>query len=649
MKVVLQLFYVHILFFSFFSCVSTVDEANLGKEGGRCLRGNTCEYDTLICIEGKCRLDMCQNVTCLNTWEKCDYKDGFCHPKNNFCSSDSDCNLKNNEYCSDNHLCRVSNCTGKSCAELSIECGITNDGCGNLDCGRCESGKFCNLGICEISSCIPKTCESLSTECGIIDDGCENTIDCGICETGKACIDGVCKIESGICENGSERLGTTICGLNNEGVFRQLCVSGEWKDSSVCTGADICVNGSEEVGITVCGLNDEGRHEQDCIDGQWVESLRCTGTDICVNGDKQTGTTVCGLNNEGFYKQNCINGQWIDNDDCTGTDECMNGDERIGTTVCGLNNEGYYKQSCSAGQWVDHSDCTGRDECINGEVVEEFCGSGDIQGHMMILCDLGHWMELEGCICDEGYEWNEAMDRCELLCVPNSCSNLEAECGVIDDGCGVVVDCGTCDVVDTCNENNICIPPEDGELGGACNNDNDCLNNAYCLYGKCYEACTQISDDCSLNGYGCFKRVPQNIWVCREYGDIDTGEVCARENDCISDAVCLGLGTESEFTCYEKCDAPDYDCTMDGYSCVESSDPLFGSFCFPVSEIGEHCGSTSDDANYYCVSEAKCLSYNEGNSFTCYEKCETANYSCYIDGYDCKNTGSAEYGWLCLP
>jgi hypothetical protein len=57
-------------------------------------------------------------------------------------------------------------CKRPTCDELGHECGIWEDGCGNiLECGNCSKHSHCINGIC-IEDCVPKDCESAGYECG---------------------------------------------------------------------------------------------------------------------------------------------------------------------------------------------------------------------------------------------------------------------------------------------------------------------------------------------------------------------------------------------------------------------------------------------------------------------------------------------------
>ena len=57
-----------------------------------------------------------------------------------------------------------------------------------------------------------------------------------------------------VCVSGDTRPGETVCGLNGEGLFGQVCSGGVWvDDASSCDGDALCINGTLQVGTTVCG------------------------------------------------------------------------------------------------------------------------------------------------------------------------------------------------------------------------------------------------------------------------------------------------------------------------------------------------------------------------------------------------------------
>ena len=94
---------------------------------------------------------------------------------------------------------------------------------------------------------------------------------------------------SSTCTVGETRNGTTVCGLNDEGVYVQSCVDGEWQDTTSCTGTDECTEDATQVGETPC--NETGFFIQGCTGGAWVDTTECTENG-CTPDATQVGTTA---------------------------------------------------------------------------------------------------------------------------------------------------------------------------------------------------------------------------------------------------------------------------------------------------------------------------------------------------------------------
>ena|GEM_PF-3530873 len=215
------------------------------------------------------------------------------------------------------------------------------------------------------------------------------------------------------CEPEDQRLSATMCGLNDEGFYRDICVEGMWVTTQMCSGMDECENGDQRNGTTPCGPNDEGFLQQFCQEGRWVGSTDCSDSSECRNGENRASELPCGLNNEGFLLDDCVNGQWTPGTTCSGSDVCVNGSRQEGATVCGLNGEGVFFQACENGQWTDTMDCTGMDVCLNDETRESDtpCGT-DNEGSLLESCTMGAWQTTDICsgdACEDGARQTEAV------------------------------------------------------------------------------------------------------------------------------------------------------------------------------------------------------------------------------------------------
>lgn len=103
----------------------------------------------------------------------------------------------------------------------------------------------------------------------------------------------------------------------------------------------------------------------------------------------------------------------------------------------------------------------------------------------------------------------------EEVCVPMSCEQVGAQCGLVDDGCGESLPCGSCADGYICIEKTcipLCVPGTCESLGYECGlQDDGCggsLSCGFCEYGKlcsdlgkCYETCAAQS--CESLGHQC--------------------------------------------------------------------------------------------------------------------------------------------------
>jgi hypothetical protein len=78
----------------------------------------------------------------------------------------------------------------------------------------------------------------------------------------------------------------------------------------------------------------------------------------------------------------------------------------------------------------------------------------------------------------------------ESPCIPSTCAILEAECGLVADGCGGALDCGTCPRNETCGAwepyqcGVTCVPKTCEDVPEECGRvDDGCRGTIHC--GKC--------------------------------------------------------------------------------------------------------------------------------------------------------------------
>ena len=109
----------------------------------------------------------------------------------------------------------------------------------------------------------------------------------------------------------------------------------------------------------------------------------------------------------------------------------------------------------------------------------------------------GHFAsEIEVLIDGSYMSLQEAIDSEEFCCVPETCAGLGYNCGIWDDGCGGILDCGTCGSYASC-PSGTCVC----NAGWAdCNNDNSCecdLSSHYCSGTSCL---ARLLQDWALGG-----------------------------------------------------------------------------------------------------------------------------------------------------
>jgi hypothetical protein len=91
-------------------------------------------------------------------------------------------------------------------------------------------------------------------------------------------IEGPCDVGEGNCGDRSECMPGLRCAWNTGADY------GLSPEVDICQVDGVCWDGTTELGTTPCGLNNEGVYERTCIDDAWVDDLSsCSGLDACVN------------------------------------------------------------------------------------------------------------------------------------------------------------------------------------------------------------------------------------------------------------------------------------------------------------------------------------------------------------------------------
>jgi hypothetical protein len=129
-------------------------------------------------------------------------------------------------------------CVARSCAELGVECGATNDGCGGaLDCGKCsQADRACNADL-HACVCQPQNCAAQGAECGEVPSGCGDTFKCPACPPSLPNCGGA----------GPNRCGVSVCvpetcaSLGACGLVSDRC--GGILDCKGCAAPETCGGG----------------------------------------------------------------------------------------------------------------------------------------------------------------------------------------------------------------------------------------------------------------------------------------------------------------------------------------------------------------------------------------------------------------------
>jgi len=396
-------------------------------------------------------------------------------------------------------------CVAETCQGLGVECGYAGDGCGGvLTCGTCANPEFCggggynkcggNNGLLVdggSSTCTPTTCAVLGYTCGFAADGCGGFVNCGTCANPQFCGGGgydQCGGNNGLSADGGQPACTpTTCGNLGYtcGVAPDGC--GGVLQCGSCTNPEYCGGG----GFSVCG-GDNGLN----VDGS-VACTPLTCADLhytCgVAGDGCGGTLNCG---------SCASPEFCGGAgfNLCGGNNGFNADGGVACTpltcaalhyTCGITGDG-------CGGTIDCGTCTD----------PAYCGGGGFN-----TCGGNNGLNADG----------------GVACTPLTCASLGYNCGQASDGCGGLLSCGTCTNpqycggggYDTCGGNNgftadggvACTPKTCADLAYTCGAAGDgCGNLLQC--GTCTEP-----QYCGGGGYD--QCGPTSIPVC-EAGAVTT-------------------------------------------------------------------------------------------------------------------------------
>lgn len=324
----------------------------------------------------------------------------------------------------------------------------------------------------------------------------------GGCNDGNPCTSDMCLL--GSCTH-MPQIGQLCEDDGNECTYDQCDINGD------------CTHPVKEDGET-CGS------EATCISGQCVSCFMLTcdmfGYECGSFGNGCGGTMNCGTCETG---ENCDSGYCVECvPDCSGKD--CGGDGCGGS--CGTCESGYYCESgiceqestttisegCSEG-CDDGNDCTldycNIDTCMHVPRIGEVC-TDDGNSCTDDVCNVNgactHPAVADETPCENSGVCMSGV--CSGQCFPFTCQAFGYECGIIPNGCGGQLNCGTCDSGEVCEAGQCvsdCVPNcankncgDDG-CGGSCGTCTE-YPNSYCHdSGQC--SCKPLN--CVAEGYTC--------------------------------------------------------------------------------------------------------------------------------------------------
>ena len=274
----------------------------------------------------------------------------------------------------------------------------------------------------------PVRCPAGLTSCGgLCRDLTSNVEHCGACGN-------VCGLDS-VCRNGTCVKVACTC--------EPTCASG-------LTWCGACVNtATDEANCGACGT--ACAPGQVCSNGTCIAGTACTTPADCPGSDddcqSRTCTNgVCGVLHSGDGAT-CAggNGTCVDGI-CTST--CPGADLMTDPNNCG-----------SCGNVCPSINST--PICTNGTCGHGTCnaGYGDCDPtrpgcETDLMNDVGN---CGGCgiVCDAGETCTSG--TCTTTCVPQTCTSMGKNCGTHSDGCGGLVNCGSCTSGTVCSPDGVCV------------------------------------------------------------------------------------------------------------------------------------------------------------------------------------------------
>jgi len=203
---------------------------------------------------------------------------------------------------------------------------------------------------------------------------------------------------------------------------------------------------------------------KECVDNECTETNCIYGERKCSDDGKSY--QICGNYNEDscfeLKTEECGSGLTCNNGFCVPDDEEDPCDSQCDTEWQECNIDIGVCEPKS-GFCASSDDCTGTETCNSNHKCESGCISttcaGEGIGADCGMIDDGCGDKLDCGTCVTG-TCNDSTNKCEAECTPTTCATEGAECGEIDNGCGSILQCHQCQQAYTC-EDNKCVSPCD--------------------------------------------------------------------------------------------------------------------------------------------------------------------------------------------
>ncbi len=341
-------------------------------------------------------------------------------------------------------------------------------------------------------------------------------------------------------------------------------------------GTDILVDSDvfDVLGDTVRDtIQDNGHQDQDMVmDTSVDEGASCT-PESCETLNKECGT-------------------WPDG--CGGQVDCGQ---------CGLH-QACEQGKCQAQPFCGDGTCQADEDCASCPAdCGSCCGNGQCQAEFGENCAT--------CAVDCGCKKGDVCYQ-SSCCTPRTCQDLSIECGQASDGCGGVLDCGSCGAHEVCVSGKCQAQPYCGD--GTCQADENCAScpadcGGCCGNGQCQaelgENCATCAKDCGCkNGDVCYQSACCTPRTCQDL-NIECGQAsdgcggilncsCGEHQACVS-GKCVNQPYCGDKTCNngENC----HSCPGDCGSCCGNGK------CEPG--YGENCGTCAADCG--CAAGLSCV------------------------------------------